>query len=1251
MANRRPNPYVGPRPFQTGETLYGREHETLELLDLLIAERIVLLYSPSGAGKTSLVQAALVPRLQAEGFDVLRPIRLNVEPPPDSTGNRYVQSALVTLEEGRLPAARRTLDQFTGLSLAAYLNQARATTSGSPENTPESTPTGAGASPEGSTGRSQVLIFDQFEEILTVDPTNVAAKEAFFAQLGELLRDRDRWALFAMREDYVAGLDPYLRPVPTRFSNTFRLDMLGADAAREAIQKPAHAAGVDFTDQAATRLIDDLRRVQVQRPDGTVEERLGPNVEPVQLQVVCLRLWEEQGDSAPTIDTNSLASFGDVNQALADYYANRVALAAQATGEQERTIREWVDRQLITEAGIRGQVLMEPERSRGLANEAIRALEDAHLVRAEERRGTTWFELSHDRLVGPIRADNAAWFNAHLTLLQRQADLWHTQGRPAGLLLRDAARVEAAAWAAAHSAELTQVEQDFLAECQAAHAAREREQAQNRRIRRLAVFATILSVVALLACIAAIFQWSTAVKAAAQAQTAQNAQATAAAVAVSERDRASLQSQIARTGYLAAQATNIGDTQIDLAALLSLESGNAAAGLAPVYHLDARGSLLKVMAGQSHPEAILRGHTDSVQAVAFSPDGNLLASGAYDGAVRLWDAAGGQPMGAPLLGHETGVSALAFSPDGLALATGDFDGKVYLWDIKDGKAAVRLSFDSGMDGVSAVAFDPTGTLLAIGGSDGALRLWDPASGQPAGDAMTGHTSWIHSLLFSKDGKTLISGSPGDATTIFWDVATRQASGEPLELYPSSLALSPDGRTLAYGTSGWEIGFVDIATRSLGTTFRTSIPNGPNALAYSPDGTTLAAAGEDGLVYLFDPNTGATVGEPFQGHTNVINSLAYSPDGNMLASGSDDTTLRLWDTSSRNRPVHFQGMDSEVWSSAISLDGEAVAHGSRNGGLWVWQADGTLLGDERARLPDWVIDVVFSPDGKLVAAGGCATKSGYGCAENEILVSDAATGAPVADLKMPGGYVIRLAFSPDGKRLAGGSAAQLQIWDTVGWQPLPGPSLPADSLVTNLRFSPDGRTLAVADGDQVAFWDTAAWQPVYGPVDHGSQVFSLAFSPDSKLLATAGGGKMRGDQEIRIWNVATGEPLGAPLVAHKGTVVSMAFSPDGQTLVSGSTDGTVRLWDVLTGRALGPAFSMGDVSAGAVAFAPDGGAVLIDANDNTLRRWETDEQVLRTRACRMANRNLTRAEWARYVDTDPASYQATCPGLPLEGEQP
>ncbi len=264
-----PNPYVGPRAFRAGEQIYGRQQEIAALRDLLIAERIVLLYSPSGAGKSSLIEAGLRAELAARDFLVLPTIRVGLDPTAavGAAGNRYLVSSLLSLEEGLERIEPLPPPELATIGFAEYLARVTAAGAGDP-----------------------CLVFDQFEELFTLDPTDQAAKAAFLEEVGVALRNRGLWALFAMREDYIAQLDPYLALLPTRFRTRYRLELLDAGAARLAISRAAADAGVDFQPEAAARLVDDLRRVRVMRGEASTYE-LGPHVEPVQLQVVCRQLW------------------------------------------------------------------------------------------------------------------------------------------------------------------------------------------------------------------------------------------------------------------------------------------------------------------------------------------------------------------------------------------------------------------------------------------------------------------------------------------------------------------------------------------------------------------------------------------------------------------------------------------------------------------------------------------------------------------------------------------------------------------------------------------------------------------------------------------------------------------------------------------------------------------------------------------------------------------------------------------------
>src|SRR5262249_36772167 len=158
-----------------------------------------------------------------------------------------------------------------------------------------------------------------------------------------------RWAIFSMREDYVAGLDPYLHALPTRLASTFRLNLLDRAAALPAMVEPCREAGVTFRTEAANKLIDDLRLTRVQGPGGPVQLR-GPFLEPVQLQVVCWSLWQQlQPQPGGAIRLDDLARFGDVDDALGRYYDEQLRAAlAVSPGTSERTVRTWFDRQLIT---------------------------------------------------------------------------------------------------------------------------------------------------------------------------------------------------------------------------------------------------------------------------------------------------------------------------------------------------------------------------------------------------------------------------------------------------------------------------------------------------------------------------------------------------------------------------------------------------------------------------------------------------------------------------------------------------------------------------------------------------------------------------------------------------------------------------------------------------------------------------------------------------------------------------------------
>ncbi len=404
----------------------------------------MLFHSPSGAGKSSLLQAGLIPRL-AQQFDVWAPVRVNL--PPQANGpaeiNRYVRSCNLGFEAEIPKEHQRPEGAIASLTLAEYV---------------------AGRPRRRSAAKNVVLIFDQFEEVLTVDPLALDAKREFFSQLGKLLQDPQLWAIFAIREDYLAQLDPYADLLPTHLKNRFRLDLLSRSAAEEAIERLVESGGRSFAPQPLARLVVDLAMMRMQQPGGEFQSELGPHVEPLHLQVVCRNLWERMAPKRTVIDDSDIETFGNVNEALGEYFDTEVQKAAAGNDRAERKIRDWCGEKLITRAKIRGQVLREAGQSGDLDNRLIERLIDAHLVRGEQRAGATWYELSHDRLVEPVLAANESWLEVHLSLFQHRALKWEREGEPESLVPSD--KVVYASdrhYMALHDEDLTTGERRFLA--------------------------------------------------------------------------------------------------------------------------------------------------------------------------------------------------------------------------------------------------------------------------------------------------------------------------------------------------------------------------------------------------------------------------------------------------------------------------------------------------------------------------------------------------------------------------------------------------------------------------------------------------------------------------------------------------------------------------------------------------------------------------------------------------------------------
>jgi formylglycine-generating enzyme required for sulfatase activity len=390
------NPYVGPRPFEREEQnlFFGREREISELQSLLTAHRTLLLYAASGAGKTSLLNAGLLPLMEKEGFEVLPVARVSGLIPrgvrSEDISNLYVFNTLMSWTEDE--ASYKAL---APMALTEFL-KAR-------EHILDS---------EGFSA-PRLIIFDQFEELFTIYQQFWKQREDFFHQVAKAIEeDPVLRVLFVIREDYLARLDPYVSLLPERLRGRYRLVRLRFKDACRAVEGPLHGSGKSFADGVAERLVGELIKTKVQSVIGETEEAVGEYVEPVQLQIVCRNLWDSLPAGVNSITSEHLRSFGDVDEALKGFYENAVQKTISEANIKEEELRKWFARELITPAGTRGFVYRGKEDTVGIPNAAIDILENEHILRGDLRAGAHWYELNHDRLIEPIRNSNEIWLTA-----------------------------------------------------------------------------------------------------------------------------------------------------------------------------------------------------------------------------------------------------------------------------------------------------------------------------------------------------------------------------------------------------------------------------------------------------------------------------------------------------------------------------------------------------------------------------------------------------------------------------------------------------------------------------------------------------------------------------------------------------------------------------------------------------------------------------------------------------------------------
>ncbi len=544
-------------------------------------------------------------------------------------------------------------------------------------------------------------------------------------------------------------------------------------------------------------------------------------------------------------------------------------------------------------------------------------------------------------------------------------------------------------------------------------------------------------------------------------------------------------------------------------------------------------------------------------ALTFTADGTIVAS-AHGTTLRVWDIRTGDTL-ATLEKHPDSINALAFSPDNMILATGSGDWKIRLWDVATGDFLAM--FLGSPSAVNALAFSPDGQLLASAGST--LRLWDTTTGDTR-FAGTDDLGSITLLEFSPDGKTLVSGGGWDTSAHLWDVPTgkRRAtlSGHTRDI--SDVAFSPDGKIVA--TAGkddavrvWHVNTGALLTRLPPETPSLSVPGHSQigkmqdvyTVAFSRDGQTLRCGSRNGTIHVWDIDAAKPLSTlALTEHFEWIQTLAFPGDGARLASSGWEAKVRVWDVATGKQleiitpPTQTHWADvSQVVTFPPTLT--KLAARSLAGDIRVWySATRQQLSTLQTETPKSIFRFVFSPDGQRIA----------GNERRKVILWHADTGELLWTTS--GGH---FAFAPDSQTLAiADTDNNIRVWALLSFALVKTLAGHSDSIHA-LTFSPDGRTLASGSEYEIRLWDVDTGRTL-ATLDTGTEnVAALAFSPNGKTLVS---GSSQGT--LQLWNVDTASHLRSFSIGYDSAVSALLFSPDGETLASGHRSGTILLWDKL-----------------------------------------------------------------------------------------
>lgn len=566
----------------------------------------------------------------------------------------------------------------------------------------------------------------------------------------------------------------------------------------------------------------------------------------------------------------------------------------------------------------------------------------------------------------------------------------------------------------------------------------------------------------------------------------------------------------------------------------------------------------------------LTGHTDSVLAVAVTPDGKLVISGSDDSTVKIWNRETGKELNT-FKGHTHAVRSVAVTPDGKLVISGSDDSTVKVWNLETGKKL--NTFKGHTQTVRSVAVTPDGKQVISGSDDRSIKVWELETGEEL-FTLKGHADCVLAVAVTPDGKRLISSSGFyDQTIKVWNLETQDElltlTGHTNSI--NAVAVTPDGKRIISGSSDYSIKVWNLETGEELNTLTNNTSNVVLAVAVTPDGQRAIAGYRHKTIKVWNLETGEEMSS-FRGHPSLVKAVTVTPDGTHFISAFKDHTIKIWNLETRDKFLTFNGHEKSV--QALAVTGNRVISGSVDKTIKVWDIENgqelfTLTGHSQP------VNTVAAIEKWLIS----------GSDDNTIKIWDLERSQEVLTITEYN-KVRSVAVTPDSKWIISASLDRtVKVWNLETGENIfcfEGHTKSGETLAV----TPDGKVVISGAGKIIKVWDIKTGVEILTLQGHTNQVKSVAVTPDGQRVISGSN-----DKTIKIWNLETGVEI-FPLTDHTDSVNAVAVTQDGKRLISASNDQTLKVWD-LESREIIASFT-GDSALLCCAIAPDG--VTIVAGD-------------------------------------------------------